>query len=554
MADGPDPGPEAPAPRAEQSDAGGRDLNAALLSTFSMQVQEPPFPDRVAELCQALTNTRHVSVWLTSDADAPARMLAASGAAPNTDAIETALAAVEADQGAGLAATADHFIAALALPTGWIGRLVVTRPAGGANAQGLAYERVAMLSHISFAQFRNPDLQGQEKLVKAINQVAAGQVDQLQRLVDALARLTGADYAAAGLVRDGRVADVKLSGQDGFTKRADLPARVRQDLTRVATQRLQSPDRAFGPGATRDSGLALLVNDPRRGRTLLPLAAALFALAPQHNEPRRWTAKRVLRIAAVLAVIAGAGFIPIPDGTSVTAQVEAEERRILTAPFTSVVQSVEVADRAAVMANDVVVTLDTQELDLELIGLQSDRAAAVIEQENARLGGNAAGLRNAEIAVERFDARIALLETQKAAAQVRTPIAGVTDLVDLKQRVGTTVRQGDTLLEVSDPTRLHLALSIPERQIGKLAAGAAGQFRPDFDPTLRLEVRISTVSPAIDLTAELPVALAWAEFDGATDGLRPGLQGVVVVGGTFTPAGRVVYRSLRDWLLLRFWI
>lgn len=530
-----------------------RDLNAALLSTFAPNVLTPPFPDRVAELCRALTNARQVSVWMLDDGGGSHQLLAASGPAPETAQVAPALDDTAEMNAPALHATATDFVATLALPTGEIARLVVSRPSGGAAAQGLAYERVTMLSHLSFAQFRNPDQQAQANLVKTVHAVAAGQEDALQSLADVLARMTGSDYAAAGLVRDGRVAQLKVSGQDGFTKRADLPVRVRQDLTDIANQRLQSSERAFGQAATRSNGLAMLLHRPQRGPAVLPLAAALFNQAPHHAQPRRWTMKRALRIAAVMLVIAGVGFVPIPDGTSVPAHVEAVEKRLLTAPFTSVVQSVDVADGARVSAGQVVVTLDTRDLDLELIGVQSDRAAALIEQETARLSGNAASLRNAEVSVERLDARIALLTAQKEAARVRTPISGVADLTDLKQRVGTTVRQGDALLEVADPSRLQLALSIPERQIGKLSTGDEGLFRPDFNPTLKMGSRVTVISPAIDLTAQIPVALGWAEITGPPTGLRPGVQGVFVVDGTYTPLWQVVYRTLRDWMLLRFW-
>jgi len=215
--------------------------------------------------------------------------------------------------------------------------------------------------------------------------------------------------------------------------------------------------------------------------------------------------------------------------------------------------------------------LDVQDIELDLLGVTAERTSALLDQESARAAGNAAALRTAELEVARLDARIAYLQHQKAQGLLVAPIAGVVILGDLEGRVGASVRAGQDLLEIAGTTALYLELSIPETEIGKFAAGDTGVFRPDFDPSLRFDAVAEALSPALDLTGPVPLAQAKAQFaapdaqeaqgaQGAEsapvphEALRPGVRGVMLIGSQDTPIWQVLYTSLRDWVLLRFWL
>ncbi len=531
----------------------------AIRHTFSVDVHTPAFHDRVAKFAAALTTAPWVCVQARNSAG---DVITISGACP--DAVQQ-----EVGQAAGTVLATDEnvppdftverangcLVARIALPAGALAALAIGLPKGGQVAQSLAYERLALLAALSFAHNRSADQTRQDQLVTDVQAIAAGDAKDMTPFLDRLAQHTGADYAVAGRYAGGIVKDLTISGQQNLGKRAALPDRLRPALKDTARQRLRTAERCFAATPSGDRGLILHLENPRRNRATLTLLSAVYGLT-QHSTTSGWfNVARLTRIAAVALALVGVALIPVPDGVELPAQVQAVERRAVTAPFTAILSEVLVEDNAQVAADETVLAqLDTQDLDLELIGVRAEHATALLQREAARAGRNAAELRNAELEVERLTARIAVLENRRASAGLLAPISGVVLAPDLAERVGTTIRQGDLLLEVADPAQLRLSLAIPEAQIGKLTNGATGTFRPDFDPAIRIAAHVSLISPALLPEADDTVFVGRAEFDDAPDGVRAGLRGILVIDREFRALGAVVYTSLRDWLLLRFWL
>jgi multidrug resistance efflux pump len=322
----------------------------------------------------------------------------------------------------------------------------------------------------------------------------------------------------------------------------------------IVAKRVSGLDRLF---ATPDgaNGLALIVEKPTRNHGMLQLAGGVYRQA-QHAKPAsKWTLGRFVKLAAFGLISVGILLIPIPDGVELSAQVEAAQKRVITAPLSTTIAEVLVKDRAPVVGGKTpLLRLDANEIKIDLIGVQAERAAAILERETARASRNPALLRNAELEVQRLESRLALLELQRDSSTVITPISGIAILPELQQKLGSTVRQGEVLMEVIDPSALRLSLAILESRISKVEEGTAGIFRPDFDPTLRVAARLTTISPALDNTQDIPVIQARADFEDATDTLRPGLSGIFSVGAEYRPIGEVLYRAIRNWVLLRLWI
>lgn len=549
-------GPVKPA-QPQQARPASQDLNTALIACFALGTRLPAFPDRLVELVTALTNAQDVSVW-SADEEGAWEPLAQSSSAMKAQDRDARLEGLPADLAPARADVRFQeglFVARIGLPDQKTGVLMVAAPHGQAAVQSLTYERVSLLAQLSFAQFCHEDVTDQSALVREVLSVAAGQTERLQSLADLIAKMRHADFAAVALFDGDSVGAPVISGQsDGAAKRADLPKRVRQDMRAIAAQRLKSVDKMFAQEPGSDRGLVFLVEGGTRDTGVLPLAAALFAQASHTKPRRRWNARRMMRMVAVALVCTAVSFIPIPDGANLPARVESIALRKVTAPFAGVVAEVAVSDSAPVSQGDLLVRMDTREFDLERVAVLAERAAAVIDREAARASRNAAQLRNAELEVERLEARLDLLDTQRDAARLVSAIDGIVLLGDLDSRVGATVRQGDPLLEVANPDALQLELTVLESEVARISEGSKGTFRPDFDPTISEQATVSFVSPAIDERADPPRLYARATFEGTPEGLSPGVSGVFVRAGTYSPIWSVVYTNVRDWLLLRFWL
>lgn len=534
--------------------APGRDLNTAIASCFSPTIKTPPFAERLIELTLALTNARSAVIWAQGEDGWSAVARSSSAPDPATHiTILDELVPNMPDDAASVRFAHGHLAARIALADASTAIMLVAQTPGNAAVQGLSYERISMLAQLSFTQFRHTDVLGQRDLSGHVLAVAAGQPDTLQALADRIAQLSGAEVAAAALYDGAQITEMSISGQDGMTKRAHLPKRLRTELAEAARLKTTAQDRIFAqtPG-TQNSGLVLLVEGASRATGILPLAAAMFAQASHSKPASKWTAQRLVKLGAAALVLFGLAMIPIPDGADLPARVEASTKRILTAPFSGVIAEVPVAENTRVTVDQVMLRMDTREVALELIGVQAERATAVITRETARAARNAAQLRNAELEVDRLQARIDLLDARQQSGTLTASINGIAVLGDLPDRVGATVRQGDPLLEIADPTALHLDVTVLESNVGRIAQGDVGTFRPDFNPSLSHSAEITFISPAIDLQQDPPRLTARATFAQAPDALGPGLSGVLILGDTYRPVWQVLYTNLRDWLLLRF--
>lgn len=530
-------------------------LADALEDVFSTD-HPTRFAEKFVGFARALTNAHWVSLSVQDDESGTSVI---AGNPPEnlpenvTAAITDGLNAGEFEQ-AQVTTVSSTLLVRVAMPTGRPAILALGVSASNTVQSALAHERATFLGALSFSRNLPSDRTERDGLITDIQAIARGEVSDVSRIVDLLAKHTGASYAAAAFSRDGNIGGLKISGQDGAAKRASLPEKIKKEMATTASQRLIGQDRSYAAAPHQSEGLVIHLENPSRNRTALPLLSAVYSLS-QRKRKRQWfTTGRLVRIGSAALVLVGLALIPLPDGVELPAIVEAQESRVITAPATATLSTINVRDGDRVVAGETsLFELDNNDIEIELIGIRAERAKAMLEREASRASRNAAALRNAELEVQRLDARVALLDARLASTVVVAPISGTIIAPDLGQSEGTTVRQGEELLTIADPSAMRLKLSIPESQIGKLGDGSEGIFRPDFDPTIRLESKITLVSPAGLGEDTQKMYLGRAEFLNEPDTVRPGLNGVLSVQRETRPLGQIVYRELRDHFLLNFW-
>jgi multidrug resistance efflux pump len=515
------------------------------------------FAEKLTRFAQVLTNA-HWACLLSNGDDAEPIVITGSLPENQTDDVVATVSELLVDPAASTPSTIAKppvLLSRVALPNSGHAVLVLGVSQNGRVQSALAYERMVFLSSLTFARNQPDDRVRQDALVTEIQAIAQNQTSDLTKLVNLLALHTAASYAAAAFLNDGDVDGLKISGQDKGAKRANLPQKLRVEMHSTATKRLLSSGRSFAAAVDQSDGLILHAENPTRNLGTLQQMSALFALVQQKRK-RRWISiSRLVKLGSAALILLGIGLIPLPDSVELPALVEAEIQRTVTAPITATLQNVLVKDGDRLPAQGaVLVEMDSTELETELTGVRAEQSKALLEREASRAARNPAALRNAELEVQRLKSRISLLEFQKANATVLAPISGLIIAPDLKEREGTTIRQGEDLLTIADPSKLRLRLSIPENQIGKLKDNAEGIFRPDFDPTIRIESTMTLISPAKFGEGAEEMFLGRASLDGATQGLRHGLSGVLAVQRDTKPLGLIVYRAIRNYILLRIWI
>lgn len=524
-------------------------LAAALAQVFALR-EDRAFADGLVGLARDLTGAAALHLFVP---EGEAATLLASSRAEGAEEFAAlageALAAPE-----GQATSAEALAMGVALPSGAPAILVAATLGLGDMPRALCFERMTFLGQLARLHFAHPELDWAGRLATLASDLRGGQSEPMQRFADGLAALTGAGYAAAGWFDGQSITELAISGQGKAAKRAALPDQLRPVLAQAAQAGAEGPEFWSCLGVERRDGIVFALSAPRANVALIGAIAALVA---QQAGARRGRKRRLPVRALSLLLIAGAALlVPIPDGVEIAAELRAAEHRSVTAPVSALLREAAVEEADAVVAGETVLArFDTREVELELVAAQAERSGLILKREAARGRRDAAELRAAELELERITARIDLLEARRRAAEVLAPISGVVFDSRLEALQGSILRQGEQLLQIAGQGGgMELHLQIPQREMGRIAVGARGAFRPDFDPALRLEAAIEEVSPAARASERAPIFTARGRVDLPEGGaLRHGMSGVLILRRDWRPAGLTLWDGLRDWALLRMW-
>ena len=530
---------------------GGRKLalGDAIDGLFDGDPAGAVFARRLSEFVMALTNARSVVVFDQEITHDPVATLGTPGTLENERQI--ARGGLEA---AGV----------LVVPPGRFGVLIetydgsrfvlsVTLPSGNDVLASLAYERLEMIRALCrmWANGQGKGLPPQ--LLNNAAQVASGRWDLARQLVDGLAGETGSSCGLV-LLSKRRVRDLVVSGQESVSTRA--PLRADYDR-RIAAAFLNSAE-ATGVhllGGQRPTH-ALVLESPERASALAPALSAIFRAAVPERQPL-FHLKTLLKPALVVAAIVAAGFIPVGDNINLPATVSAVSERIVTAPFDGRLEALLVEEGEKVSAGEtLLLTMDSRRLKVDMAEAREALSAAITRQDNARGRARAADLKEAEIDVRRANLKIESLGYRLASAEVTAPITGLIQAEDLSSMPGSYLGLGAEIMRIVDPATLRLTLEVSPRARGRLMVGASGTFRPDASPdqTFDLSVQSIAVAPT-EGDGQISYRAKTGELAPAVDfQLRPGMQGVARFELENLPLGQLLWRRLRDWALLTFWI
>lgn len=269
-------------------------------------------------------------------------------------------------------------------------------------------------------------------------------------------------------------------------------------------------------------------------------------LAPVKLGGRR-KIKRIA-IAAAIALLVGAGLVPVRSSAIAPAEVVAETPAFVRAPFAGVVDAIEVAPNAAVKAGQLIVRLERRQLDAEykVAAKVLETATAQFRQTSQeaitdpRAREQLATLRaRLDEARADFDYRQARL----ARADILSPADGIAVFNDPAEWIGKPVEIGERILQVSPPTSSRIEIELPVTEATSLEEGAEVTFFSNLTPDRPVTGKVVFVSYATTVTPSGVLAYtARADLAGGAD-LRLGLKGTAKIFGPPRP--------LAVWLLRR---
>ncbi len=267
----------------------------------------------------------------------------------------------------------------------------------------------------------------------------------------------------------------------------------------------------------------------------------------------RYTGTKLAAL-AVAGFLLFAFFVKGEDRVSAEMTLESVSRRVLPAPFDGFLATARTRAGDEVTAGDLMATLDTAELGLELAELRSERRSRLAEEAMARREGETAQAQAARAQADRAAARIELIERRIEIAEVRAPISGVVTEGDLQRMIGAPIAVGDRLFTIAPLDALRAEILIPEGRIADVAEGARGELATASFPERRIAFTVERIDPVARVVEAGNVFAARVRLDETPPWTRPGMEGVAKINAGRRAYAAIWTRDLVNWVRMKLWI
>jgi hypothetical protein len=430
-------------------------------------------------------------------------------------------------------------------------------------------------------------------------------------LCEELRRRFGCTRVSIGLLRGDRVRVLAISGSDDLDPHAPAVEAIEVAMEEAALQDAEvlfpSPalhendpaarrvihqharlSEAFGPSAIvslplrLDGGLigsVVLERDP--SDPFPPAALSLLRLVAEFIGPalyhRRLADRRTLQVLrddtadlaaavvgprhtakkAVAALILGtlglAAVVPIPARVAAPFELKAAVSRAIVPPFAGYLESSAVRPGDRVAPGDLLATMATDELRVQLAQAEANLQTLTVRLDNAMARGERAEARRTQAELDESQAAIDLLRHSLGSAQLRAPIAGVVSLGDLERLAGAPVDASQMLLEIVGDEAVAV-IEVSEQDADRLRTGQTGWIAARGTPGQKIPVTVSRINPVAQVRDSGNVYLVEARVQaGRMGALRPGMTGSARLRAGWSTTLWEVARPLVDAARLRLW-
>lgn len=270
-------------------------------------------------------------------------------------------------------------------------------------------------------------------------------------------------------------------------------------------------------------------------------------LGPEHT----WSKVSAIATVIVLALLFLVRVHYRVEGNFILRSDEAE---YLTAPFDGYIDQVFVRAGDIVTNGQPLLALNRSELLLDQASAQADVARYSREAEKAQATGDISDMRINDALAKQAQAQLDLATYHLDNAVIRAAFNGVVVQGDLRERIGSPVKQGDVLYEVSRIDTLFAEAQIPERDVKEVLGSTKGQIAFVTLPKLKFPVTVQMVEPAAVTEKDGNVFLVRLKPDnGSLAWWRPGMTGLCKLSaGKHTLFWILTHRTV-DFLRMKLW-
>jgi multidrug resistance efflux pump len=269
-------------------------------------------------------------------------------------------------------------------------------------------------------------------------------------------------------------------------------------------------------------------------------------VGPRHAALKLWALLGALTI-AFFSLVKGDYMI------TADANLEGKVQRAVAAAMHGYIHEARARAGDVVRKGDVLAALDDRDLRLERQKLLSQAAQQESERRQATAEGNRARARILEAQSGQVQAQLALVDEQIARTRLVAPFDAVVVKGDLSQSLGAAVERGNVLFELAPLDTYRVIMKVDERDIADVAVGQAGRLALASMPNEEIALEVDKITPVSVVSEGRNYFRVEAVAKGATDRLRPGMEGV---GKIQVERRRLIWiwtHKLVHWLRMWVW-
>lgn len=287
----------------------------------------------------------------------------------------------------------------------------------------------------------------------------------------------------------------------------------------------------------------------------LPLYAYLFrSLKNQlgHLLGPGYLARKLVLI-TLIAVALFLSYAQGPYNIGADAVIEGAELRAIVVPFDGYLQNASLRAGDSIKKGDLLAELDTRESRLQRMSWISQQATSKRQYQDSLARQEPTKVQISKAQMDRAQAEIDLLDYQISQATMVAPFDALIVSGDLNQRIGSLVRQGEVLFELSPSQRFRLAIYVDEFRIRDIHQAQTGKLVLAALPDEKFAFEVTRINPTAEVRDGSTVYRVEAELTDKAEMLGVGLEGVAQVYVDDRLLISVWTRGLVDWMKLQIW-
>ena len=276
-------------------------------------------------------------------------------------------------------------------------------------------------------------------------------------------------------------------------------------------------------------------------------AQAAKILKPEHT----WAKVLGLLVAGLIAALF---LVKVTYRAEGDFTLRSDEVAYLTVPYDGYISKVFVRPGDVVPQGAPLLQMDTAELQLEQSAAMADLHRYEREAEKARAGKLLADMRIAQAMAEQAQARLDVVRYRIEKATISSPFRSVVMDGDLRERLGSPIKQGEGLFKLARADRMYVEGQIHERDVHEILGRTNGEIAFVSQPKLKFPVQIATIEPAA-----LPkpggnfFIVRCVVEGGPPEWWRPGMSGLIKFNVEERTLFWILTHRTTDFLRMKLW-